>query len=261
MRVLSRESVFCSLLAFLCWGVGLVCTAVAFDPSASKTSKWSQNEFSAQLEYWPAKCGELEKSGTDTEASRCWWYGAEALNRYAAGDHPQADSLEEIRKEWLWRGVRLSLRRQEPEPEPEPLESSVIEPATVVPGGQDIAPLASSDSCPTGLSDDREDCRAEATEVPIPRVKPVKPRKKPAKVSKKKKSQPKVAKAKAKAKTKPKTETAQAVPKAPKKKVAGKISVRKAALPLAPEMQKKTNVACPPTNPCIGRRLPTASLR
>ena len=114
-------------------------------------------------------------------------------------------------------------------------------------------------ACASILSSDREECLPATAEVTTPEVKPVKPRKRPVKVSKKKKSRPTVAKAKTK--PKPKTKTAQAVPKAPKKKVTEKISVRKAALPLVPEMQKKTNVACPPTKPCIGRRLPTASLR
>ena len=108
------------------------------------------------------------------------------------------------------------------------------------------------------MSGDREECLAATAAETAPEAKPVKPRNRPAvvKVSKKKKAKV----AKAKAKTKPKT--AQVAPKPPKKKVAEKISVRKAALPLIPKPGLKTNfVACPPTKPCIDHRSLTASSR
>ena len=118
--------------------------------------------------------------------------------------------------EWLWRGSRLFLQRQEPEL---PASSVAVEPAPPARTGPDPARVAGPVACASILSSDREECLAATATETTPDVRPVKPRKKPVKVSKKKKSRAKVAKAKPKPKAKPKTETAQAVSKAPKKKL------------------------------------------
>ena len=285
MRDTTHESVFCLLLlAFFCWG--LAGSASAIDsptaPSGLRQSSEPPNAsgsgVAAQLEYWPAKCLDLEKSGTNTDASRCWWYGAEALSRYATADRPLSEDLEAIRTDWLWRGVRLSLRVQETretsplaEPDPEGRQSSPVEPypenksppAEPVPiarQGPDPARIAGPVSCASILLSDREKCLAATKAATTPEKKQVQPQKKKAakvKVSKKKAAPPKVVKAK------PKTKAALIVPKPPKKKAHENTAAHREnpAVPLFSEIPINTNFACPSAKPCIGRHSPTASLR
>ncbi len=239
MRDTTHESVFCLLLAFFCWALAGAASAID-SPTApsghrqsSEPSNASGSGIAAQLEYWPAKCLELEKSGTNTDASRCWWYGAEALSRYATANRPLSEDLEAIRTDWLWRGVRLSLRVQEsresspaePDPEsrktsplelyPESRKASPAEPVPIARQGPDPARIAGPVSCASILLSDREKCLAATTAATTPEKKQVQPQKKKAakvKVSKKKAAPPKVVKAK------PKTKAALLVPKPPKKK-------------------------------------------
>ena len=259
----SRESLFCSLLAFLC--LGLTSAGYAFDdppspagqPGTSVSPGVLTGEIAGQVEYWPAHCGELEAARRNLEASRCWWYAAEELNRYVNGRQPVTDELRELRRDWLWRGVRLSRQLLEPK------RTTAVEPPAVPPAGVDPAPAAAAVSCASISSDDGTEClgvsasgscaavaapAVAAPAVAAPAVKPTQSPKKAAaipKVSKKKTVQAEIAKEK----TAP-------VKKAGKKTIAKPVAVRtaQAALPLIPE--KKTNIACPPSRPCVGRRLP-----
>ena len=217
---LARESRFCPLLAFLC--MGLTSAAGAFDsapsppgqPGNSQSAKISAGEIAALVEYWPAHCGELEAEKRNTEASRCWWFAAEELNRHANGDHPLTDEIKDLRRDWLWRGARLSRVFVEPK------GSAAVEPLPIPPAFPDATAAV-----------------------------PAAPKKKAAitKVSKKKSPEAESAKAE----TTPEQ-------KARKKTIAkpAAVDATEAALPSIPE--RKMNFACPPSNPCIGRRLPAS---
>ena len=154
----SRESLFCSLLAFLC--LGLTSAVSAFDDPASPAGQPGKSvspgvltgEIAGQVEYWSAHCGELEAGRRNIEASRCWWYAAEELNRYVRGDHPAADEVRELRRDWLWRGVRLSRQLLEPK------RPAAVEPPAVPPAGVDPAPVAVAASCASISSDDGMEC-------------------------------------------------------------------------------------------------------
>ena len=126
----SRESLFGSLLAFLC--LGLTSAVYAFDdppspagrPGNSASPSVLTGEIARQVEYWSAHCGKREAARRNIEASRCWWYAAEELNRYVSGGQPVTDEVRELRRDWLWRGVRLSRQLLEPK------RSAAVEPPT-----------------------------------------------------------------------------------------------------------------------------------
>jgi hypothetical protein len=236
MRVYERESLFFSMLTFLC--LEMAGPALATDEPA----RIAEGDLTVQLEYWPAHCTELERSRGKIDASRCWWFAAEELTRVANAGGSFTDELKELRRDWLWNGVRLSLQHPDPEspPAPEPSETSRLSP--------DPAPAADPLSC---KSIQVSDCRAAtpaATEVePVPLRK-----KKKASANKKKAVRAETAKAK----TEP-------VVREARKKVVKPAAPRatEAALPVVPGVQRKSNIACPPTKPCIGRQTPAALLR
>ena len=178
MRTSARGPLLLSLLTFL--QTGMTSTASAFNsppaPLAEEESNEevhvSLSEIAAQVAYWPALCAELEKAGSTTDASRCWWYAAEEITRRAIGNQTLADDVKALRTDWLWRGARLSLQS----PEPGERAASLIEPPFAQSPSPDFAGVANLPPCASNLPSQEEECLAtEAPEaIPIPLARPSK---------------------------------------------------------------------------------------
>jgi len=192
------------------------------------------NEITTQVTYWSAHCLELEESKKKTDASQCWWNAAKEINRYTIGDHPLTVDVNQLRMDWLWRGLQLSLESLDVQPQPMPLD------------GPDPARFAGPVACSSITLSDYKRCLAATPALRGPPKKHSQSRRKGvaipaiATINKKKMAKP--------AGTKTKVATTPVLRKKHKQKVVERLTVRKreVALPIAPKVQKKKNFSAYP---------------
>jgi hypothetical protein len=88
--------------------LGLASGAWAFDVRPARESD-DVSEIAEQVKHWSGRCSEKEKAKNNSEASRCWWDAAKVLDHYTTGDHSLVGEVRDLRIDWLWRALQLTL--------------------------------------------------------------------------------------------------------------------------------------------------------
>ena len=216
------------LFAFL--SSGLTGTASGFDSNPLPFAQVSLHDVTHEVDYWPAHCAQMEIDRSILEASRCWWSAADEIARHARDGRALADDVEKLRVQWLWRGMRLSLRSPAPGRPAHPVAE--LEPQHFK--GPHPARVAGSPECASILSSDREKCLGTVAAAPPVQNAASRPKKKMAVAAAKRK----------KLATVPKPDTSPAQTRIRKKKgIFEPVAMRaeQAALPLVPKVQTGSN--------------------
>jgi hypothetical protein len=236
----AHRSLFFSLLTLLY--PALANGACAFDSPVSVAEQNGKGvsletllgEITTHVTYWSAHCLELEESKRKTDASQCWWNAAKAINRYTVGDHPLTVDVNQLRMDWLWRGVQLSLESLDVQPQPMRLD------------GPDLARFAGPVACSSIILSDYKRCLAAIPALGAPLKQHSQSHRKEvaipgtATINKKKTAGP--------TGTKTKVATTPVLRKKLKKKIVEPLAMRKreVALPIVPKVQKRKNFTAYP---------------
>jgi hypothetical protein len=214
---------------YLGWGSAVF----ALDSSPAPNGKGDSleawlNQIAAQVQYWSTRCGEMEEAKKNDDASQCWLSAAREVSRYTTADHSLVEDIKQLRMDWLWRALQISLESIGPK------YQASFDAAIVDFGGPHPARLAGPVACSSIAASDYSKCLSATATIRAAIAKSTQLRRKEAVTPRiARNTGKKIAARPRRAKTK--LATTPVAREGRKKKVAKAVSVRKqeAALPVA----------------------------